>query len=66
MANGRSQARSQIRAIAASLCHGHSNTGSELRLQPIPWLVAMPDAQPTEWDQGQTYVLMDTNYVHYH
>ena len=31
-----SQARSLIGAIAAGLCHSHSNTGSEPHLQPIP------------------------------
>ena len=37
-----SQARGPIGAIAASLCHRHSNTGSELRLQPTPQLMATP------------------------
>ena len=39
-----SQARGLIGTIAAGLYHSHSNTGSELRLQPIPQLTAMPDA----------------------
>ena len=43
-----SQARGQIRAVAASLCHSHNNAGSKLHLQPIPQLMAMPDLQPTE------------------
>ena len=42
MAYGSSQARGQIRAVVASLHHNHSNTGSELRLQPTPQLMAMP------------------------
>ena len=29
--------------VAAGLCHSHSNTGSEPRLQPTPQLTAMPD-----------------------
>ena len=38
-----SQARGQIEAAAASLCHSHSNTGSELGLQPTLQLTAMLD-----------------------
>ena len=41
-AYGRSQARGQIRAAAASLRHSHSNTGSEPRLWPTPQLTATP------------------------
>ena len=36
MAYESSQARGQIRTTAASLCHRHSNVGSELRLRPTP------------------------------
>ena len=43
MAYGGSQARGQIGAVAAGLRQSHSNTGSELRLQPILQLTAMPD-----------------------
>ena len=32
LANGSSQARGRIRAAAASLCHSHSNAGSDLHL----------------------------------
>ena len=32
VAYGGSQARGPIRAVAAGLCHGHGNTGSELHL----------------------------------
>ena len=42
-AYGGSQAWGLIRAIAASLCHSHSNTRSEPRLQPTPQLMATPD-----------------------
>ena len=35
MAYGSSQARGQIGAAAASLCHSHSNAVSELRLRPL-------------------------------
>ena len=43
MAHGGSEARGQIRAAAASLHHSHTNTGSELCLQPTPQLMAMLD-----------------------
>ena len=43
MAYGGSQTRRQIGATAASLCHRHSNKGSEPHLQPTPQLAAMPD-----------------------
>ena len=35
---GSSQARGQIRAAAAGLCHSHSNAGSEPHLQPMTQL----------------------------
>ena len=38
-----SQARDQIRAAAAGLCHSHSNARSEPRLLPTPQLRATPD-----------------------
>ena len=38
-----SQARGQIGATAAGLCHCHSNAGSEPSLQPLPQLMATPD-----------------------
>ena len=47
-AHGGSQAKGLIGAVATSLCHSHSNAGSELRLQPAPQLT---DPEPTE--QGQ-------------
>ena len=43
MAYGSSQARGQIKAAGARLCHGHCNTGSGLHVQPMLQLVAMPD-----------------------
>ena len=42
-AYGGSQARGLIGATASSLCHSHSNMGSELCLWPTPQLRAMPD-----------------------
>ena len=38
-----SQARGQIRAIAAGLYHSHSNARSEPCLRPTPQLKAIPD-----------------------
>ena len=42
VAYGGSQARGQIKAIAAGLHHGHGNVRSELCLQPTPQLMAVP------------------------
>ena len=42
-AYGISQDRGEIGAIATGLYHSHRNMGSELHLQPIPQLTAMPD-----------------------
>ena len=47
-AHGGSHARGLIETAAASLRHSHSNTRTELHLQPTPQLTAMPDPQPTE------------------
>ena len=43
MTYGGSQARGQIRAVAASLHHSRSNARSEPPLQPTPQLTAMLD-----------------------
>ena len=46
-AYGGFQARGQMGAIAAGLCHSHnSHMGSEPRLQSTPQLVAMLDLRP--------------------
>ena len=58
LAYGGSQARSQIGAAAAGLCHSHSNTGSELLLQLTPQLMAMLDPYPTEGGQGSSWILV--------
>ena len=42
-ANGGSQARGLIGAVAAGLHHGHSNARSEPCLRPIPQLTVTPD-----------------------
>ena len=43
VAYGGSQARSLIRAVAAGLCHSHSNARSEPCLQTTPQLMAVLD-----------------------
>ena len=52
LAYGSSQARGQIGAAAASLCHSHGNTRSKPCLQLTPPLTAKPGPQPTERGQG--------------
>ena len=42
-AYGDSQAKGCIGAVVAGLCHNHSDTRYEPRLQPIPQLTAVPD-----------------------
>ena len=51
-AYGNSWAKGQIGATPVGLHHGHSNTRSDLHLQPTQQLVAMLDPQPTERGQG--------------
>ena len=63
-ASGSFQARGQIGAAAASLCH--SNMGSEPCLRPTPKLRAMPVSHPTEGGQGLNYILMDASLIHSH
>ena len=43
VAYGGSQARGQIRDVAASYSHSHSHEGSEPCLRPTPQIAAMPD-----------------------
>ena len=43
VAYGGSQARGLIGAVAASLCHSHSKTGSKPPLRLTPQLMATPD-----------------------
>ena len=42
-AYGGSQARGLIGATATGLCQSHSQARSELRLRPVPQLMATPD-----------------------
>ena len=63
MPYGSSQARTGVGAAAAGLHHSHSNTGSDLCLQPTPQLIATPDPQPTDQGQGSDCFLMDTSQI---
>ena len=60
MAYESSQARGQVRAVAAGLRHSHSNMGSKPHLQPTPQLTAVPDPEPTKRGQG---LMLDTSRV---
>ena len=60
-AYGNSQAKVWIRATAASLCHNHSNTRSELPLRTTPQLRAMLDPLPT--GPGQRSNLHSLGYL---
>ena len=51
-ADGRSQARGQIRATGAGLSHSHSSARSEPHLQPVRQRAAMPDPHSTGRGQG--------------
>ena len=42
-AYGGSQARGPVEAVATGVCHNHSHSGSEPRLQPTLQLMATPD-----------------------
>ena len=50
-AYGNFQARGPVRAVAASLCHSHSNARFELHLQTTPQLTAKLNPWPTVWGQ---------------
>ena len=59
-AYGGSQARGPIGAVAASLRHGHSNTGSKPCLRTAPQLL-----KPLSEARDGTRDLMDTSWVPY-
>ena len=64
-AYGSSQARGQVRATAAGLCHSH--TRSELHLWPTLQLTAKLDPlfNTLSRARDQTCILMDTSRVHF-
>ena len=63
---GGSQTRGQIRAIAASLCHSHSNTRSEPAVCDLHhrsgqhWIL-----NPLSGARDETHILVDTSQDHY-
>ena len=57
-AYGGSQARGPIGAVATGLHQGHSNTGSELRLQPTPQLTQRRIVNPLSKGRDRTRNLM--------
>ena len=63
-AYGGSHARGLIGAVAASLHQNHSNTGSELHLQPTPQLMAM--LNPLREARDQTLNLMVPSGIRFH
>ena len=62
-AYGGSQARGHIRAVAAGLCHNHSNAKSVPSLRPTPWLMATLVLNPLSEARHQTCVLMDASQI---
>ena len=68
VAYGSSQARGQIRAIAAGLCHSHSHVGSELQsatyLHHSSWQHGILNTLSEARDR--TRILKDTSWVLYH
>ena len=62
-AYGSPQARGQLRAVAGSLHHSHSNVGSELCLWPTPQLRQCQILNPLSEARDRTHVLMDTSWV---
>ena len=61
VAYGSSQARGQNRAVAASLCHSHSNAGSKLCLLLTPQFTKHWIPNPLNKARDRTQILMDTN-----
>ena len=65
-AYGNSQARGRIGAAAAGLCRSHSNTKSELHLQPTQQLEATPILNLLSRARDWTHILLDTSQIRYH
>ena len=55
--------RGQIGATAAGLSHSHTNTESELCLQPIPQLTKCQIPNPLSKARDGTCILMDTSQI---
>ena len=63
VAHGSSQARCQIRAVAARLYHSHGNVRSEPWLGPTPQLVERQILNPLSEARDRAHILMDTTWV---
>ena len=66
MANGSSQARGQIGAVAADLRQSHRNARSEPHLGLTPQLTATPDPYPLSEARDQTCNLMVPSQICFH
>ena len=64
-AHGGSQARGQIRAVAAGLYHSHSNARSEPCLQSAPQPQQRRILNPLHKASNGTHILMDSSWVCY-
>ena len=53
-------------AIAAGLCHNHSNARSKLNLQPTPQLTQYQISNPLSEASDRTCIFMDTSQVYFH
>ena len=65
-AYGGSQARGQIGAVTAGLCHSHSNTGSEPHLWPTPQLMVTSIPNLLSKARDRTFILMDASQIYFH
>jgi len=61
---GSSQARDQLGAVAAGLCHSRSDTGCKLCLQPTPQLMSNTRSLIYWVRPGIKHVFMDTSQIH--
>ena len=64
MAYRSSQGKGWIGAVAAGLCHSHSNAGSYLSVIYSSWQCRM--LNPLREARGRTRILMDATWVHYY
>ena len=62
-AYGSSQARGQIGAAAAGLCHSHSNTRSKPHLQPMAQFVASQVLNPMSHSGNSLFVSLVVDLV---